>query len=182
MTDSARRAEGLSTQPVRILAIGDLIPENGYARLLELFAGVARCNRLARLIIVGEGPERAALEGQIDRLKIADHVGLPGRVSLPHLAEWLQRTHIFVSAPTGHLDCLAPGVAVAMTGGICIVATECGGIERVLEDGVTALLVDPEDEEGLSRALHLAVSNTELRRSLGEAAATSVRGRLRKSA
>lgn len=187
MTDvdrtALRPAEGTIIRPVRLLAMGDLVPENGFSRLLEIFAGVVRWNRRARLIIVGDGPERDALEDKIAALHLAQYVGLPGRARIPYLAEWMQRAHVFVSAPIAARGRLAEGLPVAMAGGLCIVATELDGAERILEDGATALLAAPDDEAGLSRALHLAVANASLRRRLGEAAAASVRGdSLRRSA
>jgi colanic acid/amylovoran biosynthesis glycosyltransferase len=170
-------------EPVRILAVGDLVPGSGFLDLLRTFRDVARWHPRARLIVVGEGPERAALDAFVLEAHLAECVGLPGRVERACLVEWMQRAHVFaIPAARATRTRMPPSLPVAMAGGLCVVAPHGAASARVLEDGVNGLLFDAGEEGAQLRALQLAVSNEALRRRLGEAAAASVRGGERRSA
>ena len=67
------------TTPV-VLAVGRLVPQKDFGLLLAAFAEVRR-HRPARLVVLGDGPLRADLEAQADRLGIAADVSLPAAVS-----------------------------------------------------------------------------------------------------
>ena len=65
-----------------VLAVGRLVEQKGFDLLLEAFA---TCDDTWRLVIAGDGPDRAKLEEQAERLGISERVDLPGRVSDPAL-------------------------------------------------------------------------------------------------
>ena len=163
-------------QPIRILAVGDLVESNGFDRLLRVFAGLVYWHPHASLIIVGEGPARAALERRIDTEHLADHVGLPGPIGRGRMVELLQRTNVFVlpvAATAGTLPAVLP---MAMSSGLCVVTTRAPAVERLIEDGRNGLLIEPDEEASLSRALHLTLSSPALRERLGNAAAETIHG------
>lgn len=157
--------------PVRILAAGDLIPENDFDLLIRAFAGVARLDPRARLIIVGEGPEREALEQLVNEEAMRDYVGLPGSVEPERLGAWLDRAHVF--ALTRHEGCaqVTPdALACAMAEGLSVVVSDVGPVHDLVADGTNGLLVPPGQRSALSRALHLVVEHDMLRRRLGASA------------
>jgi glycosyltransferase involved in cell wall biosynthesis len=75
-----------------------------------------------------------------------------------------------VYALPSYMEGLPMGVLEAMAVGLPVVATTVGGIPDVIEDGVTGLLIEPGDQDGLARALSLLLSDAALRHRMGAAA------------
>jgi glycosyltransferase involved in cell wall biosynthesis len=163
-------------QPIRMLAMGDLVDASDFDRLLRVFAGLVYWHPHASLIIVGDGPAREALERRIDQDHLADHVGLPGPIGRGRLVELLQRTNVFVLPVASAAGTLPAVLPMAMSGGLCVVSARSPAIERLIEDGHNGLIVEPGDEASLSRALHLTTSSPGLRERLGNAAAATIHG------
>jgi sugar transferase (PEP-CTERM/EpsH1 system associated) len=122
------------------------------------------CERL-RLVIAGEGPQRAALEARLAHLRLGNQVRLLGnRTDVPAL---LAEFDIFA------LSSIAegmPGVLLeAMAAGLPVVATDVGGVGEVVSRGQTGLLVPARDIRALSSALGSYVSDEALRQQHGQA-------------
>jgi len=132
-----------------VLAAGRLAPQKDHATLLRAFARVA-AEQPCRLIIVGEGPERARLERLARELRISDRVDMPGFAENPYAM--MHRASLFVlsSAYEG-----SPNVLVeAMAAGVPVVATDCpSGPREILLGGSLAPLVGVGDVVGLTEAM-----------------------------
>ena len=134
-----------------ILGAGRLTIQKDFATLIRAFAQV-RGTRPARLIIIGEGPERASLQALIHSLDLADAVALPGFQSNPFA--WMRAADLFVlsSAWEG-----LPGVLIqAMACGTPVVSTDCpSGPREILHGGGTGLgpLVPVGDVTALAQAM-----------------------------
>ena len=165
-----------TSQPIRMLAVGDLADSSDFDRLLRVFSRLIRWHPHASLIIVGDGPDRDALEERIAREHLADHVGLPGRIGRGRLVELLQRTSVFVLPMASAAGTLPAVLPMAMSSGLCVITTRTPATERLIEDGRNGLLVEAGDEAGLSRALHLAAASAALCQRLGNAAAETIHG------
>lgn len=137
-------------EPV-VLAVGRLDVQKDHATLLRAFARL-RCD--ARLLLLGEGPERAALERLSRDLGIAERVSMPGFVDNPF--PYLQRATV-VAHPSrweGLPNVLIQAVAL----GAPVVATDCaGGSREILEDGRIGPLVPVGDVPALAAALDAAL-------------------------
>jgi len=135
--------------PPVVLGAGKLKPQKDFATLLRAFARL-RTRRAARLVILGEGPERARLTALARDLGVADDVALPGFVAEPF--PWLARAAVFAlsSAWEG-----LPGVLVqALACGTPVVSTDCpSGPREILEDGRLGPLVPVGDADALAAAL-----------------------------
>ena len=131
------------------LAAGRLCPQKDYPTLIRAFATLAETRPL-RLLILGDGPDRADLESLIRQLGLADRVALPGFAENPFSA--MARAGVFVlsSAWEG-----LPGVLIqAMACGTPVVATDCpSGPREVLVDGRYGPLVPVGDPEALAQAI-----------------------------
>jgi glycosyltransferase involved in cell wall biosynthesis len=132
-----------------VLAAGRLEPAKDFPTLLRAFAQLrSRCP--ARLVIIGEGSLRPALERQIRELGLEDYVALPGFATNPYA--WMKRAHLFVlsSAWEGF-----PNVLVeAMACGTPVVSTRCpGGAAEILEDGYWGPMVPVGDQSALAGAM-----------------------------
>jgi sugar transferase (PEP-CTERM/EpsH1 system associated) len=131
-----------------------------------------------RLIIAGEGPQRVALERQIDQLGLAKTVRLLG--NRRDVAELLAECDVFV------LSSIAEGMPVtlmeAMAAGLPVVATDVGGVASVVEDGVTGTLVPAGEPRAMAAALSAYVTDETLRRQHGDAGRARVAARFSLSA
>jgi len=136
-------------QPPVILAAGKLKQQKGFNVLLEAFARV-RAGRPARLLILGEGPERGRLEQQARHLGVDVDVSLPGFVDNPFA--FMSRSSVFVlsSAWEG-----LPGVLIqAMACGCPVVSTDCpSGPAEILDQGVYGPLVPVGDDAAMAEAI-----------------------------
>jgi sugar transferase (PEP-CTERM/EpsH1 system associated) len=143
------------------------------ASLLQAFALLHKHTaQPCRLVIVGEGSQRAALEQQIDQLDLGDTVRLLGnRHDVPAL---LAECDVFV------LSSIAEGMPVtlmeAMAAGLPVVATDVGGVASVVDDGVTGTLVPASDARALADALETYVADAALRRAHGVAGCARAAG------
>ncbi len=118
-----------------------------------------------RLVIAGDGPQRAALEEQIVALGLTDVVRLLG--NRRDVAQLLGECDVFV------LSSIAEGMPVtlleAMGAGLPVVSTDVGGVASVVTDGVSGTLVRAGDPQALATALARYVANADLRRQHGDA-------------
>jgi len=139
-----------SGQHRHILAAGRLMPQKGFDVLLEAAAIVLPEHPEARLTILGEGPERPALEAQVQRLGLRCVVQLPWRRD--DIADWYASADVFVlsSRFAGF-----PNVLVdAMAAGVAVISTDCPtGPGDIVTDGVDGILVPVEDARALASAM-----------------------------
>lgn len=136
-----------------IVAAGRLTPQKDFHTLLEAFARLRR-ERPVRLIILGEGPERASLEGEVARLGLEDHVALPGRVEDP--VPYMARSALF--AFSSRYEGLGNVLIEALAAGCRVVATDCpSGPREILDDGRYGFLVAPGDAQALAGAMASAL-------------------------
>ena len=136
-------------QPPVILAVGRLTPAKDFATLLRAFAEVRR-RRAARLIILGEGEERAALTALAGQLGVADDVALPG--FRDNALAYMAGSAVFVLSsaweglPTVLIEALAAGTRV--------VSTDCpSGPREILQEGRFGALVPVGDAAALAEAI-----------------------------
>lgn len=135
---------------LHVLAVGRLVPEKGFDRLIEVFAEVVRLRPEARLVILGEGPQRSLLEADIDRRGLEGVVELAGYH--PDAARWMG--HADVLAATAHVEGLPLALLEALAAGTPVVAYDGPGGTRDLLEGVGgATLVRDGDEGGFVDAL-----------------------------
>jgi glycosyltransferase involved in cell wall biosynthesis len=135
--------------PPVILGVGRLDRQKDFPTLVRAFAAVRR-QREARLIILGEGPERERLKSLLRELELSDHARLPGFVSNPF--SYMARAAVFVlsSAWEGMPGALIQGMAC----GAPVVATDCeSGPREVLAGGKFGRLVPVGDQAALADAI-----------------------------
>jgi glycosyltransferase involved in cell wall biosynthesis len=148
---AVRARFGLAEGVPVVLAVGRLSSEKGHADLVKAAARLRRVRpELAfRLVLVGDGPERSALEKLVAALALSDLVVLCGhqRDVRPFYA--LAAALALPSRSEG-----SPNVLLeAMAAGVPVVAARVGGVPEIAPDGETALLVPPGDAAALAGAL-----------------------------
>ena len=164
---------------ILIGTVGRLDPVKDQAGLLSAFnllcESLPEVSERLRMVVVGEGPQRAVLEAQIADLGLAAQVCLLGnRDDVPAL---LSEFDIFV------LSSIAegmPGVVLeAMAAGLPVVATEVGGVGEVVAPGITGLLVPAGNPAALAGALANYVAHEDLRIQHGGAGRRRVEARFK---
>jgi glycosyltransferase involved in cell wall biosynthesis len=135
--------------PPVILAVGRFSIEKDFLNLIRAFA-IVRKQRPARLLILGEGPQRSELEAEIARLEIAADVSLPGFVENPYAYMSRAATLVLSSRREG-----LPTVLIeAMACGCPVVATDClSGPREILAAGKYGRLVPIENAAALADAM-----------------------------
>lgn len=149
-----------------ILAVGTLRWHKGFSDLVNVFSEIANAYPGWRLRIIGEGPERAALEAQVQTLGLEGRVELPGSLSRTSVANEFRDAEIFVVSSV--TEGLPKVLLEAMRAKCGCVSYEVGDCSRVL--GGAGVLVSPQDSGGLRAALSELIESPELRYKLGELA------------
>jgi glycosyltransferase involved in cell wall biosynthesis len=158
--DAAPIVEG----PPRILCVAHLYPRKGVDTLIRAFA---RLRGRAVLRIAGIGPERQTLEQLTHELGIEDHVQFRGHLPFEELIAEYRNAAIFALPSTQE----GFGIVFleAMASSLPVVAARAAAVPEVVADGVTALLVDPDNAEQLAENLRSLLDDPARRVEMGSA-------------
>jgi glycosyltransferase involved in cell wall biosynthesis len=148
---ASRSALGLDAATRTVLSIGALVSEKGVDRAI---ASVARMPR-AQLLVVGDGPERSALEQMADRLA-PSRVTFAGSVADPR--QYFAAADVVVLASRGG-DSMPAILIEAGLMGVPTVATPVEGIVEILDHGRAGELVAGDDPAALQEALERVLSD-----------------------
>jgi glycosyltransferase involved in cell wall biosynthesis len=133
----------------RAVFVGRLAPEKGLDTLLRAWTTVRSSYPAARLTLVGEGPERPALEDLTARLGLGELVDLPGASADP--GGYLRAADLFV-LPSRE-EGMSVALLEAMALGLPLVATSIPGNRRLVQDMKHGRLVPPDDPAALAGAV-----------------------------
>ena len=160
--------------PVEILCVGRLARGKGQDILISALERLRQQGHNARLRLVGDGPERAALERLAAVRDLASQVVFEGWLNADRVHDCYQQADVFALASE------AEGIPVvlmeAMAMEIPCVATKVMGIPELIRHRVDGLLVDNLGREAFAEALDRLLSEPELRLRLGKAARERVLG------
>ncbi len=159
--------------PGLVLGVGRLVEKKGFDLLIEAVALLAPNQPALRLVLIGDGDERASLEVKAAAFGIEDRVTFTGALPQERVAEWLRRAEL-MAAPCrvgtdGNQDALPTVLLEAMGAGLSVVSTPVAGIPEIVTDGVEGLLVPPEDTDGLAEAIGRLMSEPETRLAMSQA-------------
>jgi glycosyltransferase involved in cell wall biosynthesis len=169
--ETLRARLGAAAHERLVLAVGRLSREKGQVDLIDAFRRLHRAHPglAAKLVIVGEGPERPRIEQAVLRWGMAGRVRLVGQVTDPR--EYYAAADLFV-LPSHSEGC--PNVVLeAIAAGVPVIATSAGGVPEILRHGQSALLVEPRQPRALVEAIALLLSDSHLARRLAANAAAS---------
>ncbi|MFV1876502.1 glycosyltransferase family 4 protein [Nioella sp.] len=156
----------------KLLFVGRLAAVKGVPVLLEALAEARRTRPDLTLTLVGDGPDRAALEAQSRALDLAGAVTFAGYRSQSDVAELLARHDALI------LPSFAEGVPVvlmeAMAARMPVIATAVGGVSELVEDGINGYLVAPGDGAALRAAILRVMKDSALRQRMGGAGRAKV--------
>jgi glycosyltransferase involved in cell wall biosynthesis len=177
-----RRRLGLSADDRVVLAVGRLVGKKGFVHLVRAMPGVLAAAPQTRLVILGDGPERAALEHARDELGLNGNVILPGATPWPEIPHYLALCDVFampsVVDAAGNLDGLPNVILEAMAAGRPVVATRIAGIPLAVQDDQTGILVDGAAPAQLGAALLRVLTAPDRGRSMGQAGRARIESEL----
>lgn len=157
---------------VNLLCVGRLSSAKAQLVLVQACAGLRDEGLDFSLRLVGDGPDRSAIEKSIADLDLGNHIHLTGALNQSGVRAHLSSADIFV------LPSLAEGIPVvlmeAMSSGVPCISTPVNGIPELIQHERTGLLATPGDVISLRDQLRRLIQKPELRRSLAEAARLKV--------
>ena len=149
------------------------IARKGHRVLLAALPAVLREHPDVRFLLLGEGPLKGEVEGQIHRAGLEGSVLLPGY--RPDLPDFLACLDVLVHPAT--MEGLGVILLQAGAAGVPVVASSVGGIPEAVGDGETGILVPPGDSSALADALLSLLSDPERRRRMAKAGRERIRTR-----
>lgn len=153
-----------------ILFVGQLSKTHthkGVDYLIKAFYEVSKTKKDAYLVIVGKGDMIPEYQNLCEELQISDKVIFPGFVEEDELIEYYRGADIIVLPSTR----VAEGFGmVLIEGGACgkpVIGTKVGGIQYVIKNGETGLLVPPKDQESIANSILYLLNSEEIRFEMG---------------
>jgi glycosyltransferase involved in cell wall biosynthesis len=173
-----RRELALADDAIVIGCVARLDPIKDHESLITAFADVRRDEPRAVLVLIGDGPYRAALEQHARSAGVADSVRFAGwRSNAVNLHQWFD-----VSALASIAEGFPNAVIEAMAAGVPVVATNVGAVRDAVRDGETGLLVPSRDPRALAGALGRIVRDPALRARLAHAGRALAESHYRRAA
>jgi glycosyltransferase involved in cell wall biosynthesis len=154
------------TGPPRVGMVANLRPVKNPELLVRAAADVCRSHANVTFAIAGEGQLRPSLERLIGDLCLRDRFLLPGATADVH--EFL--ANVDVAVLCSHSEGMSNAVLEYMAAGRPIVATAVGGNVELLDDGMTGLLVPPNDADAFAAAIERLLEDGKFAARLGAAA------------
>jgi len=143
-----------------VIGIGRLKPEKNFVLLLRAFAAMAK-EKPARLIILGEGEERAMLENLVRKLGVADYVMMPG---FTDIRAWLAYSDLLVCS--SKREGFGNVIVEALACGVSVVASDCDGPDEILQQGRYGDLVPVDDVAATADAMRASLEKLADRQAL----------------
>ena len=166
---AGRRSAGA---PFTVLFVGRLVERKGVSHLVDA-VNLLLPGADVRLVIVGDGPERARIEARVRDRGLDGRVAVRGQVSDAELQAAYAAADVFVLPAVidrrGDTEGLGVVLLEAMSHRVPVIASAIGGITDIVEDGVSGLLVPPGDGTALAAALERLARAPDLSVSLGDA-------------
>jgi glycosyltransferase involved in cell wall biosynthesis len=153
--------------PHRLLSVGRLDPIKGYDVLLPALAELKRRGVAFESVVIGEGPELAALEAQRDALGLSGDVTFAGAQLGAQVRQAMAEATLMVMpcvvTPEGNADGIPNVLTEAMAAGLPVISTRVSGIPELIDDGVSGRLVEQRDPIAMADAVVAMLADPALR-------------------
>ena len=160
--------------PYTFMTIARLVEKKGVPDILEALVLLAREGFPFRYVLIGDGDDKALIEGRIKALGLENHVALVGTLAHEQVLEHFQQADCFVLgckvAASGDRDGIPNVLAESMAMGVPVIGTRVSGIPELVDHEQTGLLVDATKPEELAAALKRIVTDQPLRERIIPAA------------
>lgn len=172
-----KEKHGLNEESRVLITAGNLIQKKGFDTVLKALPAVILKHPNLLYFIVGDGPEKEALEQMVDKLKINSNVCFLGALSQEKFAMYLSMSTVYVQVSRNHqmqdnnVDVETMGRTFFEAGScsIPVIASNIGGIPSVVQHDINGLLLDnPEDSQDLSKKINILLSDKNKRVKMGK--------------
>lgn len=154
-----------------IIAVSRLNEQKGLTYLISACSILNKRKIDYECTIIGEGPEKKAYEKLIDELQIPN-IKFIGFLSYDEIKEYLNRSTVFVLpcviASDGKRDILSNALKEAMAMQVPVITSKICGIEELVVNGITGILVPPQDPDAIADAIEKIFNAPDLRSQLGK--------------
>jgi len=161
---------GLADKKI-ILTVGRLVRRKGQDKVIEAIPKVLERVPQAIYVMIGDGPEKENLKSKIEKLKLENEVLLLGEVSEEKKRAFYQLCDLFIMTPWqigADVEGFGTVYLEANQFGKPVVAGRSGGVAEAVVDGVTGLIVDPENINQISEAVIKLLTDEVLAKKMGE--------------
>jgi glycosyltransferase involved in cell wall biosynthesis len=168
-----RAALGIGPDEYVVGVVSSLVPHEGIGTLIEATAALRARGVPVRVLIVGDGPERAALQRQAAGCGLAKAAIFTGRVPAAKVREFHALLDVFVVPRTPDRVCqlVTPLKPIeAMASGLCVVTSEVKALTEIVKHEVTGMQTVPQDPVSLADCLEHLLHSPDIRRKLGDSA------------
>jgi glycosyltransferase involved in cell wall biosynthesis len=168
---SLRKEQGWQDETV-LISVGRLAPEKNWDTLLHAFARVYPQHSDARLVLIGDGPARGALQSLASELGIAEHVTFTGALPFEEVPCHLKAADLFAFASVTETQGLV--TMEAMAAGLPTVAVNASGTRDIVEHGKQGFLVE-NDADALAKGIEKMLADPERRKRFSNSALKKAR-------
>ncbi|MDQ7734066.1 glycosyltransferase [Halomonas sp. SpR1] len=166
--DALREQLGVSASRKILISVSRISKEKNISFMLEALAELkAQGHDDFHLLLIGDGPDREAIQTQIDTLKLTSQVTLVGAVPPDRMALYYHLGDIFVFASTSETQGMV--ILEAMSAGLPVVAVRSSGIDDVVRQGINGFKT-PQNRQAWGQKVVGLKDNAELRQQLGKQA------------
>jgi glycosyltransferase involved in cell wall biosynthesis len=168
---SLRKEQGWQDETV-LISVGRLAAEKNWDTLLHAFARVYPQHSDARLVLIGDGPARGALQSLASELGIAEHVTFTGALPFEEVPCHLKAADMFPFASVTETQGLV--TMEAMAAGLPVVAVNASGTRDIVEHGKQGFLVE-NDADALAKGIEKLLADPERRKRFSNSALKKAR-------
>ena len=148
-----------------IICVSRVTPRKGIRFLIQAFNILSRRYDYIRLVIVGDGNERASLEDLVQALELKEKVLFTGPVLHEKVLEYYQKANIF-ALPSMN-EGMSNTMLEALACGLPLVATDTGGTRELIEEGQNGFIVKMKESHDLAEKIEKFLLNRNLEKEMG---------------
>jgi glycosyltransferase involved in cell wall biosynthesis len=156
-----------SEDQFKILCVTRITPRKNIRYLIEAFSQLYKKYAHLNLQIIGEGDEKANLEKLVKNLGIEKQVKFIGLVPHEKLPAYYQSAGAYV-LPSQN-EGMSNSMLEALSSGLPLLATDTGGTQELIEDGVNGFILQMKSAEDIAEKLEILIKDEELRKKMGRA-------------
>ena len=166
-TDRFKPIERVANAKVKILFIGRLIPRKGFQRVVQALPKIKELtSKPFEIEVVGTGESQTELDRMAEKLGVSELIHYVGTVPYEKLEKSYQYADIFVL--TSLSEGMPAVILEAMGCGLPVVASDVGGNNELVEEGVNGYLIKGDDVEKIARDLAKLIEDDEARKEMGK--------------
>ncbi len=147
-----------------LISAGRLVPWKGFSALIEIMPEILKKIPDAKLIIVGDGPQRDNYLSLIDNYSLQNNVFLTGQISHNDMMLYLRAGDIFILNTA--YEGFSHHILEAMAMGISVITTNAGGNPEIIRDKDNGFLVEYNDKNAILNSIEKILPNREIKESL----------------